>query len=79
MVINLTSLRDNRSAISVSTISSFLGFRCKSFANRDYSALIFNYEKAHQISKFSIKPFRTISIGYLSVFLLNLKLTIMFN
>ena len=36
----------------------FLCFLCKSFANRDYSALIFNYEKAHRISKFSIKPFR---------------------
>ena len=57
----------------------FLCFRCKSFANRDYSALIFNYEKVHRISKFSVKPFRTISIIYLSVFLLNLKLTIMFN
>ena len=57
----------------------FLCFLCKSFANRDYSALIFNYEKTHRISKFSIKPFRTISIRYLSVFLLNLKLTIMFN
>ena len=54
----------------------FLCFLCKSFANRDYSALIFNYEKAHRIS---IKPFRTISIRYLLVFLLNLKLTIMFN
>ena len=57
----------------------FLCFGCKSFANWDYSALIFNYEKAHRISKFSIKPFRTIGIRYLSVFLLNLKLTIMFN
>ena len=57
----------------------FLCFLCKSFANRDYSALIFNHEKTHRISKFSIKPFRTISIRYLSVFLLNLKLTIMFN
>ena len=57
----------------------FLCFLCKSFANRDYSALIFNYEKTHRISKFSIKPFCTISIRYLSVFLLNLKLTIMFN
>ena len=66
-------------AISVRKISSFPLFSMQSFANRDYSALIFNYEKAHRISKFSIKPFRTISIRYLSVFLLNLKLTIMFN
>ena len=51
----------------------FLCFLCKSFA------LIFNHEKAHRISKFSIKPFRTNSFRYLSVFLLNLKLTIMFN
>ena len=73
MVINLTSLRDNMQNVE------FFCFLCKSFANRDYSALIFNYEKVHRISKFSIKPFRTISIRYLSVFLLNLKLTIMFN
>ena len=79
MVINLTSLRDNSSAISVRKISSFSLFSMQTFCKQGLQRTNFQLWKNSSDLKVSIKRFRTISVRYLSVFLLNLKLTIMFS